>query len=96
MTIKEQGTQLLERDLSARTKEIPRDPELVFLLNNHRFTEPKGVRIYIKQNDHVADSWRCLALRRLNTLYGALVDSPVTVALPQNNAIDSASILMNY
>jgi hypothetical protein len=77
LSYKEQGTQLLEKALADRVKEIPNDPELIFLLQNHTFTETGGVRRYSKVNDHVADSWRVLALRRLMSAYGIQAAPPL-------------------
>ncbi len=92
LTWKEQGTQLLERALSAHKKVLPSDPELLFLLQNHTFSESaSGARVYNKNNDHVADAWRCLALRRLMRLYGT-PSAPPLIVIPSGRQIDSMAI----
>lgn len=91
---KEQATQLLERGLVNRNKWLPCDPQLLFLLQNHTYSESGGRRAYSKVNDHLVDGWRCCALRRLMCSYGAgLYSAPLSgIVIPRNNRIDSMGI----
>jgi hypothetical protein len=92
MSYKEQATQILELALAGRRKELPNDPQLLFLLQNHTYRESGGRRIYSKLNDHVVDAWRCAALRRLMGSFGASVTPPMVFVTPTQNIIDSAAI----
>jgi hypothetical protein len=90
--VKEQATQLLERALARRTKVIPPDPELLHLLQNHTYTDTGGTRRFSKVNDHLADSWRCLALRRHLCAFGAATSSPPVAFKALEGRYDSAAL----
>ncbi len=96
ISYKELATQLLERALARRAKEIPADPELLHLLQNHTYTVTPNGRTFLKRHDHVVDAWRCIALRLYVLAFGAATSSPPVAykALPGRS--DSSAGLKDF
>ena len=92
ITYKELGTQLLERALARRGKEIPRDPELLHLLSNHTYKSTPTGRTFSKVNDHVVDSWRTVQLRRYVTEFGSETSTPPVTFKAAPGRYDSANL----
>jgi hypothetical protein len=92
ITYKELGTQLLERALARRAKEIPADPELLHLLQNHTYTETPHGRTFSKRNDHTVDAWRTVELRRYVCAFGLSSSTPPVVFRSRPHRYDSAAL----
>jgi hypothetical protein len=92
ITYKELGTQLLERALARRAKEIPADPELLHLLQNHTYTVTPNGRTYSKRNDHVVDSWRTIELRRYVNAFGVDTTTPPVSYRALPGSYDAAAL----
>jgi hypothetical protein len=92
ITYKELGTQLLERALARRAKEIPADPELLHLLQNHTYTETPHGRTFSKRNDHAVDAWRTVELRRYVCAFGAATTTPPVTFKALPGRYDSAAL----
>ena len=87
LSYKELGTQLAERMLTDRRIILPRDPELIHLLQNHTYSQRGDLRVYSKVNDHVADAFRCYALASHFVEVGLLSSVPVTYAVPAGSQL---------